>query len=64
MHRFTLVDALTGEEVGERWSVWLGREAEGSFDAENEALATARRLVEQTGRDAWIGEQDGTWSRL
>jgi hypothetical protein len=63
VHRFTLVDALTGDPVGERWTVWLGRENEGSFDSEAEAFAVARRLAEDSGRDAWL-ERDRSFRRL
>jgi hypothetical protein len=41
VHQFKAIDALTGDPVGERWSVWLGRDNEGSFDTEAEALAGA-----------------------
>jgi hypothetical protein len=64
VHRFTLVDALTGDAVGERWSVWLGRDNEGSFDSERDALAAAQRLAEDTGRDVWLGSSEHGWKRM
>jgi hypothetical protein len=32
VHAFTVIDALTGEPLGDRWSVWLGRDSEGAFE--------------------------------
>ena len=53
VHVFAAVDALTGNEVGERWSVWCGRESAGSFDSEDAALAAAR--AEAAGdRPVWL----------
>ena len=63
VHAFTLVDALTGDAVGERWSVWLGRETEGTFDSENEALAVAHALASDTGRPVWY-QHDGRTVRI
>ena len=54
VHAITLVDALTGAEVGCRWSVWIGREHEGSFDAEGDALVVAQALAVERGRPAWL----------
>jgi hypothetical protein len=63
VHCFRLIDALSGDAVGERWSVWLGRGNEGSFDRESEALAAARALAEQSGREIWL-ERDGQIRRI
>jgi hypothetical protein len=52
VHAFAAVDALTGAPIGERWSVWCGRESQGSFDSEAEALAAAHAAAD--GRDALI----------
>ena len=60
VHRFEAVDALTGQAIGDRWTVWFGRESEGSFDTEDEALATARALADETGRPAWLQEHGRT----
>ena len=54
VHAFTLLDALTGERIGERWSVWIGRDCEGSFDTEAEALAAARAIADEHGVPAWL----------
>jgi hypothetical protein len=54
VHAITLVDALTGAEVGERWSVWTGREHQESFDAEGDALALAQAIAAERGRPAWL----------
>ena len=54
VHAITLVDALTGAEVGQRWSVWMGREHEGSFDAEGDALALAQAIAAERGCPAWL----------
>jgi hypothetical protein len=64
VHAFTLVDALAGDPVGERWSVWLGRESEGSFDSEGDALAAARAIAEDHGVAAWLRRDNGTMERL
>ena len=54
VHQFTAVDALTGATIGERWSVWCGRESEGSFDSENEALAAARSIADERDAPVWL----------
>jgi hypothetical protein len=54
VHAFTLIDALTGEPLGDRWSVWLGRDNEGSFETEGEALSAARAIADECGRPAWL----------
>jgi hypothetical protein len=54
IHVFVLVDALTGDELGERWSVWCGRESAGAFESEAEALAAARAAAEDSHRPVWL----------
>jgi hypothetical protein len=54
VHVFDAVDALTGEAVGERWSVWCGGEGAGSFDSEDEALAAARAEAGGADRPIWL----------
>jgi len=54
IHVFTSIDALTGEPLGERWSVWYGSESVGAFDSEVEALATAREAAKESGRPVWL----------
>lgn len=54
VHGITLVDALTGTPVGHRWSVWIGREHEGSFDTEGDALALALEVAGERGLPAWL----------
>jgi len=57
VYRFTAVDALTESTLGDRWSVWLGDESQGSFDNEADALEAARALAAETGRSAWLNEE-------
>ena len=54
IHAFTPVDALTGEPLGERWSVWCGRESAGAFETEADAIAAARAAAEESGRPVWL----------
>jgi len=54
IHVFTLVDALTGERLGERWSVWCGRESAGAFESEADAIAAARAAAEESARPVWL----------
>jgi hypothetical protein len=64
VHAFTLVDALTGEAVGDRWSVWIGRDREGSFDNEGDALARARAIADERGVPAWLVRAGGAASPI
>lgn len=59
VHAFTLVDALTGDTLGDRWSVWLGGASEGSFDTESDALAAARAIADEHGVPAWLVRDGG-----
>ena len=54
IHAFMLVDALTGESLGERWSVWCGRESAGAYESEADAIAAARTAAEESGRPVWL----------
>jgi hypothetical protein len=54
VHQFTAVDALTGETIGDRWTIWLGRESQGSFDSEGDALSAARELAASHDVPAWL----------
>jgi hypothetical protein len=54
VHQFTAIDALTGQALGDRWSVWAGRESEGSFDGEAEAIAAARAVADERGAPLWL----------
>ena len=48
VYQVAMVDALSGVSIGDRWTVWVGRESEGSFDSEAEAEADLDELVEFT----------------
>lgn len=54
VYRVAMVDALSGVSIGDRWTVWVGAESEGSFDGEAEAVAAAVRLAADHGRPAWL----------
>jgi hypothetical protein len=54
VHYFKVVDALTGDVIGDRWTVWVGPESEGAFDNEGEAMATALALSAELSRPAWL----------
>jgi hypothetical protein len=58
VHHFTAIDALTGETVGDRWTVWVGRESEGAFDTESDAVIAACDLAASHGVPAWL-QEDG-----
>ena len=60
VHQFTAIDALTGQTLGDRWSVWSGRESEGSFATEAEALAAARGVADERGAPVWLVSTGGT----
>jgi hypothetical protein len=53
VYEVAMVDALTGDAIGDRWTVWVGMESEGSFDSEADAVALAVELAAEHGRPAW-----------
>ena len=54
VYQVAMVDALSGVSIGERWTVWIGTESEGSYDGEDEAIASAIALAAEHGRPAWL----------
>jgi hypothetical protein len=61
VYQVAMIDALGGDAIGERWTVWLGMASEGSFEAESEAVALALQLAEEHGLPAWrVGENGDT----
>jgi hypothetical protein len=54
VHQFTAVDALTGAPLGERWTVWCGRDSEGAFDSEADALAAAYAAAHERNCPVWL----------
>ena len=54
VYQVAMVDALSGVSIGDRWTVWVGTESEGSFDSEAEAVAAASELAADHGRPAWL----------
>jgi hypothetical protein len=59
VYHVTMVDALGGGSIGDRWTVWVGTESEGSFDSEAEAVGAAVELAEDHGRPAWLMTENG-----
>src|SRR5664279_4767237 len=41
VYQVAMIDALSGVSIGDRWTVWVGPESEGSFESEAEAIAIA-----------------------
>jgi len=64
VHAFTLIDALTGEPLGDHWSVWLGRDREGSFETEAEAVSAARAIADECGRPVWLRKSGHPMTRI
>ena len=64
VYQVAMVDALSGAPIGDRWTVWVGRESEGSFDREGEAIAAAITLAGDHGRPAWLVKEDGGTTAL
>ena len=64
VYRVAMVDALGGESIGDRWTVWVGTESEGSFLSEVEAVGLATELAADHGRPAWLVNDDGTHRTL
>jgi len=59
VYQVAMVDALSGAAIGERWTVWVGRESEGSFDSEGDALTAAVQLAAECGCPAWLIKEGG-----
>ena len=54
VYQVSMIDALGGASIGDRWSVWVGRDNEGVFDNESEAVTIAVGLAIDNGRPAWL----------
>jgi hypothetical protein len=54
VYQVEMVDALGDAALGDRWTVWWGRDSEGAFEDEAEAVAAALALAEAHGRPAWL----------
>lgn len=59
VYQVAMVDALSSVSIGDRWTVWVGPESEGSFDSEAEAVTFATQLAADRGRPAWLVRDDG-----
>jgi hypothetical protein len=59
VYQVAMVDALSGVSIGDRWTVWVGTESEGSFDSEAEAIDAASELAGDHGRPAWLVKDGG-----
>jgi hypothetical protein len=59
VYRVAMLDALSGASIGDRWTVWIGRESEGSFDSESDAVLLATELANDNGRPAWLVKEGG-----
>jgi hypothetical protein len=59
VYQVAMVDALSGVSIGDRWTVWVGPESEGSFESEGEAVATALVLAADHLRPAWLVKDTG-----
>lgn len=59
VYQVSMVDALSGVSIGDRWTVWVGTESEGSFESEAEAVAVAVGLAGEHGRPAWLTPEGG-----
>jgi len=64
VYQVAMVDALGGAPLGDRWTVWLGTDSQGSFDSEAEAIGVARELATAERRPAWLMPKDGRAIRL
>lgn len=64
VYEVEMIDALDGASIGDRWTVWVGPESEGSFDSEAAAIAAATELANDYGRSAWLVKGDGTTTAL
>jgi len=54
VYQIAMVDALSGVSLGDRWTVWIGTESEGSYESEAEAIGAAVSLAAEHGRPAWL----------
>ncbi len=59
VYRTSMIDALSGAPIGDRWSVWVGTESQGSFETEAEAIGIARQLAIDEQRPAWLMPEGG-----
>ena len=59
VYQVAMIDALSGVSIGDRWTVWLGTDSEGSFDSEAEAIAIATALADDHNRPAWLVKDGG-----
>jgi hypothetical protein len=59
VYQVAMVDALSGVPIGDRWTVWVGTESEGSFESEAEAISFAAELADDHGRPAWLFKEGG-----
>jgi len=64
VYQVAMIDALSAAAIGERWTVWLGTESEGSFENEHEAVALALHLAEEHALPAWRVSENGETSPL
>ena len=64
VYQVAMIDALSGASIGDRWTVWVGTESEGSFDTEAEAVVVATELAEDHRRPAWLVKDGGATSAL
>lgn len=64
VYQVAMVDALSGVSIGDRWTVWVGSESEGSLDSEAEAIAVATGLADDHGRPAWLVKDGGQTTAL
>ena len=64
VYQVAMVDALGGAALGDRWSVWLGTESQGSFETEAKAIDVARQLAIAEHRPAWLMPESGRAIRL
>jgi hypothetical protein len=59
VYQVAMIDALSGVSIGDRWTVWLGTENEGSFESEAEAISIATNLADDHNRPAWLIKEGG-----
>jgi hypothetical protein len=59
VYQVAMIDALSGASIGDRWTVWVGPESEGSFESEGDALMAAVQLAAEHGLPAWLVKDTG-----